>query len=63
MPVSRNLCIFLNVGLGETINKASGAMQKSANGSDISDVSAFRNALQLVDWPPESPDNQYHLNK
>ncbi|ELA4585153.1 hypothetical protein RFR14_004463, partial [Escherichia coli] len=27
------------VGLGETINKASGAMQKSANGADISDVS------------------------
>ena len=47
MPVSRNLCIFLNVGLGETINKASGAMQKSANGADISNVSAFRNALQL----------------
>ena len=36
-----------NLGLGETINKASGAMQKSANGADISDVSAFRNALQL----------------
>ncbi|MES1528863.1 hypothetical protein ABUT62_25725, partial [Escherichia coli] len=35
------------VGLGETINRASRAMQKSANGSDISDVSAFRNALQL----------------
>lgn len=35
------------LGLGETINKASGAMQKSANGYDISDVSAFRNALQL----------------
>ena len=35
------------LGLGGTINKASGAMQKSANGSDISDVSAFRNALQL----------------
>ncbi|EFC1877290.1 phage tail protein [Escherichia coli] len=35
------------LGLGETINRASGAMQKSANGSDISDVSAFRNALQL----------------
>ncbi|HHL9818783.1 gp53-like domain-containing protein [Escherichia coli] len=47
MPVSRNLCIFLNIGLGETIDKASGAMQKSANGYDISDVSAFRNALQL----------------
>lgn len=36
-----------NLDLGETINKASGAMQKSANGSDISDVSAFRNALRL----------------
>ncbi|HGU7975991.1 TPA: phage tail protein, partial [Escherichia coli] len=47
MPVARYLCIFINVGLGETINKASGAMQKSANGADISDVSAFRNALQL----------------
>ncbi len=20
-------------------------------------------ARMLVDWPPESPDNQYHLNK
>lgn len=39
--------ILKYLGLGETINKASGAMQKSANGSDISDVSAFRNALQL----------------
>lgn len=39
--------ITTNLGLGETINKASGAMQKSANGADISDVSAFRNALQL----------------
>ncbi|MEZ3331170.1 hypothetical protein AB9L99_24030, partial [Escherichia coli] len=39
--------ILTYLGLGETINKASEAMQKSANGSDISDVSAFRNALQL----------------
>ncbi|MRI40291.1 hypothetical protein EPD16_25650 [Escherichia coli] len=39
--------ILTYLGLGETINRASGAMQKSANGSDISDVSAFRNALQL----------------
>ncbi|TMR18426.1 gp53-like domain-containing protein [Escherichia coli] len=39
--------ILTYLGLGETINKASGAMQKSANGSDISDVSAFRNALRL----------------
>ncbi|MDD8720166.1 hypothetical protein LAX30_23470, partial [Escherichia coli] len=47
MPFACYFCIFINVGLGETINKASGAMQKSANGADISDVSAFRNALQL----------------
>ncbi len=20
-------------------------------------------ALPFIDWPPESPDNQYHLNK
>lgn len=39
--------VLKNLGLGETINKASGAMQKSSNGSDIPDVSAFRNALQL----------------
>ncbi|ORF78388.1 shikimate transporter, partial [Salmonella enterica subsp. enterica serovar Typhimurium] len=26
MPVSRNLCIFLNVGLGETINLARNAV-------------------------------------
>ncbi len=39
--------ILTYLGLGETINQASGAMQKSANGADISDVSAFRNALQL----------------
>ncbi|WP_293592509.1 hypothetical protein [Pluralibacter sp.] len=33
--------------LEETINKAAGAMQKSANGSDIPNVAAFRTALQL----------------
>lgn len=46
-PVLTSKNGLANLGLGETINKASGAMQKSANGSDISDVSAFRNALQL----------------
>ncbi|MEF4790512.1 hypothetical protein U9Z67_21745 [Escherichia coli] len=23
----------------------------------------IRTFLRIVDWPPESPDNQYHLNK
>ena len=22
-----------------------------------------RNRSESIDWPPESPDNQYHLNK
>ena len=39
--------ILTYLQLGETINKASGSMQKSANGSDIQNVAAFRNALQL----------------
>lgn len=46
-PVLTSKNVLANLGLGETINKASGAMQKSGNGSDISDVTAFRNALQL----------------
>ncbi len=25
-------------------------------------IAAF-NEFMKVDWPPESPDNQYHLNK
>ncbi|HAJ5542105.1 TPA: hypothetical protein HMV62_23405 [Escherichia coli] len=27
------------------------------NGGSLSD------GTRMVDWPPESPDNQYHLNK
>ncbi|MCF6531830.1 phage tail protein [Escherichia coli] len=33
--------------LEETVKQAAGAMQKSANGGDIQNVAAFRNALQL----------------
>ncbi|EFT7695979.1 hypothetical protein HVC39_004515 [Salmonella enterica] len=32
------------------------AKQNSAN-------SQKTGASNMVDWPPESPDNQYHLNK
>ena len=35
------------VHLEETVKQAAGAMQKSANGGDIQNVVAFRNALQL----------------
>ena len=34
---------------------------------DCGDTSKIKNSLQMridgIDWPPESPDNQYHLNK
>ncbi len=36
---------------------------------EIADLMAFvvvaeeRSFTRAVDWPPESPDNQYHLNK
>lgn len=36
-----------NLGLDDTVRNAAGAMQKAANGSDILNVAAFRNALQL----------------
>ncbi|MCD6934276.1 gp53-like domain-containing protein [Escherichia coli] len=47
MPFARYFCIFINVHLEETVKQAAGAMQKSANGGDIQNVVAFRNALQL----------------
>lgn len=41
MPFARYFCIFINVGLGETINLAAGALQKSQNGGDIPDKGLF----------------------
>ena len=36
----------------------------SENQLSIQDVEVLQNAARAnVDWPPESPDNQYHLNK
>ncbi|MEJ5812547.1 hypothetical protein WH584_07645, partial [Salmonella enterica subsp. enterica] len=31
MPFARYFCIFINVGLGETINLAAGAVQKTGD--------------------------------
>ena len=47
MPFERLRIIIGNVHLEETVKQAAGAMQKSANGGDIQNVAAFRNALQL----------------
>ncbi|EHU3674644.1 hypothetical protein KY539_003116 [Salmonella enterica] len=41
MPFQAILCIFKNVGLRETINRAAGAMQKDQNGGDIPDIDLF----------------------
>lgn len=48
MPVARYLCIFINVGLGETINLAAGALQKSQNGGDIPDKKQFARTIGAV---------------
>lgn len=45
MPFTAVFCIFRNVGLGETINLAAGALQKSQNGADIPDKGLFAQAL------------------
>lgn len=40
--------VLKKVGLGDTATKASGAMQKSANGSDIASVATFLGNLGLL---------------
>ncbi|BCG32551.1 hypothetical protein BT09F20_41470 [Escherichia coli] len=41
-------------------NLSDGAMEDALY--EIASMRLFAR-LSLVDWPPESPDNQYHLNK
>ncbi|EBI1907111.1 hypothetical protein I7886_001402 [Salmonella enterica] len=41
MPFTTVFCIFINLGLRETINRAAGAMQKDQNGGDIPDKDLF----------------------
>lgn len=38
-----------NLGLGETVDQAAGAMQKSQNGEDISDAALFRRNIGVYD--------------
>ncbi len=35
----------------------------SSSGKPVEVVNADRAGGVVLDWPPESPDNQYHLNK
>ncbi|EKI4014666.1 phage tail protein [Salmonella enterica] len=48
MPFQAILCIFKNVGLRETINRAAGAMQKDQNGGDIPDKKQFARTIGAV---------------
>lgn len=48
MPFARYFCIFINVGLRETINRAGDALQKSQNGGDIPDKKQFARTIGAV---------------
>ncbi|EDV0902715.1 hypothetical protein QF91_001853, partial [Salmonella enterica subsp. salamae] len=48
MPFAPEIFIFVNVGLGETINRAADALQKSQNGADIPDKKRFARTIGAV---------------
>ncbi|ENU8121369.1 tail fiber protein [Salmonella enterica] len=48
-PFARYYRIPVNVGLGETINRAAGALQKDQNGADIPDTALFRQSIGVYD--------------
>ncbi|EEL9082456.1 phage tail protein [Salmonella enterica] len=48
MPFAPEIFIFVNVGLGETINLAAGALQKDQNGTDIPDKKRFARTIGAV---------------
>ncbi|HDI4958894.1 TPA: phage tail protein [Salmonella enterica] len=48
MPFTTVFCIFRNVGLRETINRAADALQKSQNGADIPDKTRFARTIGAV---------------
>ncbi len=58
------------------MNKKNRPLQAANSDIRVSDVTPLTKSLQApkrtpkkhrarvyIDWPPESPDNQYHLNK
>ncbi|ELL0183946.1 tail fiber protein [Salmonella enterica] len=48
-PVLTSKNGLANLGLGETVNQAAGAMQKSQNGADIPDSALFRQSIGVYD--------------
>lgn len=49
MPFTTVFCIFINLGLGETVKQAAGALQKDQNGADIPDTALFRQSIGVYD--------------
>ena len=43
----------------QSVNLETGVIQSLVVKADI----PVRTLMPHLDWPPESPDNQYHLNK
>ncbi|WP_213092078.1 hypothetical protein, partial [Escherichia coli] len=56
------LVILFTSFSGSLVSRISGAVHIQA-GKIILSTKLFFSCLRRVDWPPESPDNQYHLNK
>ncbi len=59
MPFARYFCIFINVGLEETINRAADALQKSQNGADIPDKPRFVQNIGLKRNPQSNKTREY----
>jgi hypothetical protein len=52
----------------EIIEKQSGKINFNqhtieAINNTLKNINQIATTTGLIDWPPESPDNQYHLNK
>ncbi|EOG6407955.1 hypothetical protein ACLG3E_000812 [Salmonella enterica subsp. diarizonae serovar 11:k:z53] len=58
MPVSRYLCIFLNVGFQEPINRVADALQKSRIGNDIPHKELVVRNIRTVTLKPVSLVNK-----
>ena len=64
MPPSLRKAVAAAIG-GGAIAIASVLITGSSGNDGLEGVSyiPYKDIVGVLDWPPESPDNQYHLNK